>query len=187
MAELMDPRRVFAASAKKNLVSRFHNLRAIPSTTRLEDISTSQRRKMSCITKLLITAFCLEMTQREALALMTPLLNQRVSSTHITQIVSLLKDNLSDYDRRAAHRRKELHLRKNNKQTLNIDPRLTQCLDEQSAGSEAGKYANGQKPAYPTTVAELEKQLDTILRVLGDVEPKRWKQLQAAGLINNSQ
>jgi hypothetical protein len=123
-----------------------------------KDLRESYLKGQSCIEKLLLVCFCLRLPARKVSALLAPLLSKRISATNIGHVAINLDRELAGYHRR----------RRSAKRSQTTAP---------------NREPNNP---YPSTMSELEEELDRLLTSLQSVESDLWNRLKTAGLVKGS-
>jgi hypothetical protein len=120
----------------------------------------------SCINKLLLVCFCLDVPVHETFAPLALLMRKRVVPDNIMEVAKLINERLIDYRDRYCFG-------------------LTRCeaADEKVRTAARAKPHAKRKNFYPTTIAQLERKLDDLLGCLRAKEHTTWKRLAASGLI----
>jgi hypothetical protein len=132
----------------------------------LKDLRGSYPKEQPCIGKLLLACFCLGVPARRMFALMAPLLTNRISTTNIVQVATNLDCELAGYHRSRPHKK------------------LSGLLDSAKRRQTTRTIArNREVNPYPSTLPELEEELDRLLISLQSVEADLWNRLKTAGLV----
>jgi hypothetical protein len=122
----------------------------------------------SCINKLLLVCFCLNVPVRETFAPVAVLMHKRILPDNIMEIAKLVNNRLVDYRRTPCGDLKE----------------SPESAEQKRIMRANAKSKTKTKLLYPRTIAQLEKKLDKLLGCLRAHQPPAWRQLAAAGLID---
>jgi hypothetical protein len=123
----------------------------------------------SCINKLLLVCFCLDVPVHETFAPLALLMRKRVLPDNIVEIAKLINERLIDCRDRYCRG-------------------LKRCApaDEQDTTAAGAKPPSKRKILYPTTIAQLERKLDDLLGCLRAKQHTGWKRLAASGLFEHA-
>ena len=121
----------------------------------------------SCINKLLLVCFCLDVPVCETLQPLAFLMRKRILPDNIMEIANLVNQRFLDY-RRTSSRALELSC---------------ETLQEKKTSLDGANPHLERKVVYPKTIAQLEKKLDELLGCFCAKQSHAWRRLAAAGLI----
>jgi hypothetical protein len=117
----------------------------------------------SCINKLLLVCFCLDVPVHETFTPLALLMRKRVLPDNIVEIAKLINERRIDYREKYCGTRKR------------------SC--EPTDAENSVKAHARRRVRYPTTIAQLEKKLDDLLECLRAKQHTAWRRLAASGLI----
>jgi hypothetical protein len=125
----------------------------------------------SCINKLLLVCFCLDLPVREVFAPVAVLMGKRILADNIIEIAKLVNSRLTDYCHQYNRRLKRS---------------FESGEEENIVGATNAKRKAGRQLRYPTTMPQLERKLDAVLVCLGAKKSLSGRRLNAAGLIKTT-